>query len=682
MKPNIYTCRHFIWSVLLVLLPGILRAQADEIDSLKIQVEQTSNDTIKLVNAQRLCFLYSEINPDSAIYFAEMGLKLAQLMGFRLDVMYSLGIISYSWLNKGNYSRAVHAIIEAINLGQVQERKIKAVPAHYLAPDDFYNRSLDPQIQRLDILSHLHQFQGILYFNASDFKKSWHHSRYALQLADSTGSLSLASIANFNLARLHLVTGQKDSALIVEKIALSQAMKVNSLRYLGSIHFNLGRIYLALDSLDRAKVHLHQAISESNKQGYYRGVIASYLLLAQPKLSPSADSALVFLQAALHVAKTLNAPELTQRTYQGLVNFYREHYQADSLVKYQALVITQADSINLAKQVQQFQNIDFDEQWRQQSIAEEKTRLRNSQVLILFALVVISLMIIGIILYRSNEHNKQATRQTQQAYRQLEATQSQLIYKEKMASLGELTAGIAHEIQNPLNFVNNFSEINRELIGELKSEISKGNLDEVRAIADDIATNETKIQQHGQRAEGIVKSMLQHSRSGTGQKELTDLNALCDEYLRLAYQGFKTKDSSFSARYEFHPQPDLPKIDVVPQDIGRVVLNLVNNAFYACVEKSKQNIPGYDPAIIVSTKIIKGAVEISIQDNGTGIPDAIKDKIFQPFFTTKPTGQGTGLGLSLAYEIVTKGHGGELKIKSESGKGSEFIIHIPASLTT
>jgi signal transduction histidine kinase len=264
----------------------------------------------------------------------------------------------------------------------------------------------------------------------------------------------------------------------------------------------------------------------------------------------------------------------------------------------------------------------------------------------------------------------------QQTLDQLKSTQSQLVQAEKMASLGELTAGIAHEIQNPLNFVNNFSEVSTELVDEMKSEIKKGNYDEVNVIADDVKQNLEKINHHGTRAADIVKGMLQHSRSSSGVKEPTDINALADEYLRLAYHGLKAKDIDFNANMKTDLDESIDKIKIIPQDIGRVILNLITNAFYAVNEKSKQGIAEYEPTVSVVTKKVNHQVEIRVTDNGNGIPPNILDKIFQPFFTTKPTGQGTGLGLSLSYDIV-KAHGGELMVESKEGAGSEFLIQLP-----
>ncbi|WP_373511224.1 ATP-binding protein, partial [Persicitalea sp.] len=258
----------------------------------------------------------------------------------------------------------------------------------------------------------------------------------------------------------------------------------------------------------------------------------------------------------------------------------------------------------------------------------------------------------------------------------LKATQSQLIQSEKMASLGELTAGIAHEIQNPLNFVNNYSEVNEELIDEISDVLTQGDLDEVKLLLTDLKDNQTKIQHHGKRADAIVRGMLQHSRTSSGTKEPTNLNALADEYLRLAYHGLRAKDSEFQADFETDFDNNLPLVDVVAQDIGRVLLNIINNAFQAVNERRLLGIEEYQPAVKVATKKLEDLVEISIVDNGIGIPEAIRDKIFQPFFTTKPTGQGTGLGLSLAYDIV-KAQAGDLEVESMNGEGSTFILKLP-----
>lgn len=317
--------------------------------------------------------------------------------------------------------------------------------------------------------------------------------------------------------------------------------------------------------------------------------------------------------------------------------------------------IQQNDSINVLRQHTAIQSA---------TIKKSNTILWGS----LIALIIISVSLFFV--FRQYQLNKKILSS-------LRKTQRQLILSEKMASLGELTAGIAHEIQNPLNFVNNFSEINTELIAEMKLEIEAGNLDEVKAIASDIEANEKKITQHGKRADAIVKGMLQHSRSSTGVKESTNINALADEYLRLAYHGLRAKDKSFNAAMKTDFDESIGNINIIPQDIGRVILNLITNAFYAVTDKKQQLPVGYEPTVSVSTRRTNGKVEIKVADNGNGIPQKALDKIFQPFFTTKPSGQGTGLGLSMSYEIVTKGHGGELKVDTKEGEGAEFTIILP-----
>jgi two-component system NtrC family sensor kinase len=316
-----------------------------------------------------------------------------------------------------------------------------------------------------------------------------------------------------------------------------------------------------------------------------------------------------------------------------------------------------------------------------QAKKDEESRVSKSrQNLAIFALaiVVLAVLAIAVVQLRNNKAKQKANSLLEGALKDLKATQTQLIQSEKLASLGELTAGIAHEIQNPLNFMNNFSEVNQELIDEMEQEIERGSLENLKTIAANIRSNEEKISHHGKRADSIVKGMLQHSKSSGGLKQLTDINTLADEYLKLSYHGFRAKESGFNASIQTDFDGRLCKINIIPQDIGRVLLNLYNNAFYAVGEKRLQHANGYEPTISVNTVAMTGGVEIRIADNGNGIPKKIMDKIFNPFFTTKPAGQGTGLGLSLSYDII-KAHGGELKVISTEGEGAEFVIQIPLS---
>jgi two-component system NtrC family sensor kinase len=387
-----------------------------------------------------------------------------------------------------------------------------------------------------------------------------------------------------------------------------------------------------------------------------------------------------------------------------IAQLYKANGQLDSAYKYLQLSVTLKDSLYNTDKIRQFQALTFNESARQQQ--QEQQRIEAQQQyetnLKMYGLITViaGVLIFSFILYRNNRHKQKANNLLQTQKKEIEttlgelkATQKQLIQSEKMASLGELTAGIAHEIQNPLNFVNNFSELNTELIEEASQANEAGNPNEVKELLSTLKDNEEKINHHGKRADAIVKGMLQHSRASSGQKEPTDINALADEYLRLSYHGLRAKDKSFNAmmKTDFDEslsagEAGIGKINIVPQDIGRVLLNLFTNAFYAVTEKAKNPQPlkgsnEYEPTITVSTKSVKPpsgglGVLLTVKDNGNGIPQKVLDKIFQPFFTTKPTGEGTGLGLSLSYDII-KAHGGEIKCETKEGEGSEFIIQLP-----
>ncbi|MBS1631002.1 MAG: hypothetical protein JST10_00360 [Bacteroidetes bacterium] len=417
------------------------------------------------------------------------------------------------------------------------------------------------------------------------------------------------------------------------------------------INAGIARLFIQSNQIDSAKHYADAALKSAVEVSYKNGIIVSTSMLAE-------------LYSKDQPAKAL------------------EYYKIMNAAK---------DSLFGTANILTIQNLVEREEIRQREAEAAALEYRNRIRWISVFTGLAGLLIIAFILFRSNRHKQKANQllnkqkqQIEKTLSDLKSTQSQLIQSEKMASLGELTAGIAHEIQNPLNFVNNFSEVSNELIEELRIRNDELRIDdtEIKDLLSDIGQNLEKINHHGKRAGDIVKGMLQHSRSSTGQKELTDINALCDEYLRLAYHGLRAKDKSFNAKFETDFDASLPKIKVVPQEIGRVILNLINNAFYAASQPSKGGLSGTEssrvPTVWVSTKKDGNKILISVKDNGPGIPESIKDKIFQPFFTTKPTGQGTGLGLSLSYDII-KAHGGEIKVESKEGEGTEFTILLPCS---
>jgi signal transduction histidine kinase len=359
-----------------------------------------------------------------------------------------------------------------------------------------------------------------------------------------------------------------------------------------------------------------------------------------------------------------------------LATVYESTGDKDSIIKYIKLDQKLKDSFYGVDKDREIQNISFNEKMTREKLLASEAKYRSRMQVYGLTAGLCALLIIAVILWRSNQNKQKSKAEIEKAYSELKATQTQLIQSEKMASLGELTAGIAHEIQNPLNFVNNFSEVNKELITEMKDEIDKGNFEGVKALMVDIIDNEEKINHHGKRADAIVKGMLQHSRISEGVKEPDDINALADEYLRLSFHGFRAREKTFNVAIKTDFDNTIGKINMVAQDIGRVLLNLYNNAFYAVSEKKKQTRENYEPVVSVSTKKLQDKVEIIVRDNGGGVPPQILNKIFQPFFTTKPAGAGTGLGLSLSYDTV-RSHGGTLKVESKEGEGSAFIIDLP-----
>jgi signal transduction histidine kinase len=446
----------------------------------------------------------------------------------------------------------------------------------------------------------------------------------------------------------------------------------------------LGRFFLKAGQSDSALYYLNiatRAAFEGKRFENYYGFVSlkSDVFLLRNQM----DSAFKTAYEVYNGAEKDHLAGIALTASGQLAALYKKQRRYDSSVKYLTIESSYKDSIFGKDAVTNIQVLTNEEQQKnlealrekEEAVKEYKNKIKNY----LFAGGVLLLLIIIAGLYRISKQRAHAKKQIEVAYDDLKTTQAQLVQSEKMASLGELTAGIAHEIQNPLNFVNNFSEVSHELIDEMNEELDKGDIEEAKAIGNDIKQNLEKITHHGKRAEAIVKGMLQHSRTSSGQKELTDINALCDEYLRLAYHGLRAKDKTFNANFDTNFDDSIGKINIMPQEIGRVILNLINNAFYAVTEKAKQQIEGYKPTLTVTTQKESNRILIKITDNGTGIPQTALEKIFQPFFTTKPTGQGTGLGLSMSYDIITKGHGGELKADTKQGEGTVFTIQLPIS---
>jgi len=683
--------------IYVLIVPFLANAQRVNIDSLLHEANNTKNDTIRLVQLKTITRSYAELNPDSSLHYSEVSLALARKLGLKIDEGAALQEMGYAYLNKGNYPRSLQILLSAIAILNDPRSERGALVGNYPGDDELMYRTATPHLQRLSALAFTELTLGILYTNSNIYEKASYYSMLSNQKAVESGNLAVQSIVNLTMNRVYLSLKKNDSALISIQKSYEQATQSNYKRYLGSVLLNMGRTYAALGNISLANDYYRRAILVSTQEGYFRGIAASDLLLADYYMEKGKrDSVFLYIEDGLANAQHLNAPDLLLRSYTALSRYYHSTGNNDSIVKYQALMIKIKDSLFNDKQAQQFQNIDFDEEQRQQQVETAKKDLRASWRMYSLLAGLFVFLFIAIMLWRNSLQRKKANLLLSKQKSELESTlvslketQKQLIQSEKMASLGELTAGIAHEIQNPLNFVNNFCEVNNELIEELKSEKlkvkSERDVELENQLLDNIEQNLEKINHHGKRAEAIVKGMLQHSRTSSGQKELTDINKLADEYLRLAYHGFRAKEKGFNSvriaigiKTEF--DDSIEKINVVPQEIGRVFLNLLNNAFYAVNEKTKAAGPGddYKATVTVITKKVGDKMLISVADNGNGIPQKNLEKIFQPFFTTKPTGQGTGLGLSLAYDIV-KAHGGEIRVETNEGQGSEFVVQLPIS---
>jgi len=682
--------RFWIGTILFLSIFIEIHAQDKELDVLKHKLAVTQNDTLKMLLLDSIAFDYSEINPDSSYYYSEKGKVICQKLGYKLNEAFALNGKGYALLNMGNYPMALQTLLNALGIASDSKNEKYIPPVKYRILVLPGGGETGHNLFRLQILTWIHFNLGLLYENTGNAEKQLYHYQQALQLSQQTNDQTAIGTVNMNLGRLYLSMKKPDSALLFEQRAYEIAKQSNLQDYKGSVLLNLGRVYLAMGKEDTAINYIQQAITTSREQNYLRGIIAGNLLLSDISVQKNnIDSGFYFAQIGLKLALQMNSPDLLLRSYNAMAGLYRSVHNNDSIVKYQGLIIKIRDSLFNSRQSQQFQNIDFNETLRQQELETARKEYRNRLQKYILAGGIAIFLFAAIFLWRNNINKQKAYHRlkvqkeetdqqktiAEKALEELKTTQAQLIQSEKMASLGELTAGIAHEIQNPLNFVNNFSEVNKELLREMNDEIDKGNLSEVKAIANDVISNQEKINSHGKRAEAIVKGMLQHSRTGSGQKEPADINVLCDEFLRLAYHGLRAKDKSFNVITKTEFDYSIEKITIVAQDISRVILNLINNAFYAVNEKQKQNLSGYKPTVIVTTKKEIDKVIISVKDNGNGIQDSIKEKIFQPFFTTKPTGEGTGLGLSLSYDIV-KAHGGELSMRSEAGSGSVFTIQL------
>ena len=706
-----------------------LGVQSQTLEKLKADLENLSKkpgyskDTVYLNKANDLGFMLAESNPDSAFVFLDKQILMCREAKYKKGESQALKIYGNALQNKGDFVNSLGYYKNSLSIAE-------SIPDDRLIPG---------------ILNNI----GLVYFNLGNYAEALGNFFEAIKGAENIGNLNVEAAALNNIAMIYFEQGKLEDAkskylemlaiygelgnqgrMILAynnigdvalkqnkplealenlKIAHSSSLTLQSPEFMEMTARTLADIYVALDSMDKAEYLYRQSIAIAKEKGY--GVPYSHSLIGLADLfyrKGSYQEALVYANEGLEQANKMgqvmqqrNAHELLAKINEK-ENNYSEAFNNFKLFK------QYNDSINNARGQRLAATLESEFEFSKKTLEFEKASLRQWWLVFSAFIGLFTFLVILFIVFRNRNKLDKAyqilkvknieietkNEKLENALDQLKSTQLQLIHSEKMASLGELTAGIAHEIQNPLNFVNNFSEVSAELVDEIQEARSErralrqisgteGMADEELEdeILQDIKQNLEKINHHGNRAGSIVKGMLEHSRTTAGEKVLTDVNALADEYLRLSYHGLRAKDKSFIADYKTDLDPDLPKVNVVPQDIGRVLLNLINNAFQACTNSEffpdsyRDHNSKLKPLVTVSTKNLGDKIEIAVKDNGPGIPDAIKGKIFQPFFTTKPTGQGTGLGLSLSYDIV-KAHGGDLEFET-AGYGTNFKVLLP-----
>ncbi|HEX4958754.1 MAG TPA: tetratricopeptide repeat protein [Lacibacter sp.] len=707
----------FLLCVLLLFSTTASFAQqniADSLTQLVLQYKQQQGyekNKAYITALNDLSFRYTNSRPDTSIVLANEVIRLAEAADDcinKTDAQKNLGL---AYNIKNEYSRALQQLAEAMQTGKTCNYTkglariyhntgiVYSNIGNYPQALENYFTALKMREELKDTLGISSTINGIgaVYFVQGKYDDALKQYQRALQLARAIQFASGTETAFANIGEVYYRKGNFAearanllNALAINKVTDSKEIQAFSNSILGAIFLKENNIAQATDAYLKT---IQYGVELSSREYEIRGNIGlSEVHLQQHKL----QTALQYANQAVLMAKEIGHNELLRDGNELLSTIYEKSGNGLQALYHHKEFKRFADSINNQQTEQRTLNLAADYEYSKKELLirsefEQKNTRQNWIIFSAFA-GLFSALVVAFLIFRSRQKQKRSNLLLQKknaeidaqkntlekALTDLKAAQQQLIQAEKMASLGELTAGIAHEIQNPLNFVNNFSDVSRELIEEMNEEIEKGNYGQAKELAADIKSNLDKILHHGKRADGIVKGMLQHSRTSSGVKEPTDINILAEEYLRLSYHGLRARDKSFNAKFETDLDPSVPKVNIIPQEVGRVILNIVTNAFYAVNQKRQTGPATYEPTVTISTRQQGKYVAIRIKDNGNGIPEKIVDKIFQPFFTTKPTGEGTGLGLSLSYEIITKSHGGELKVNTKESEGTEFIILLPA----
>ncbi|WP_245585072.1 tetratricopeptide repeat-containing sensor histidine kinase [Psychroserpens burtonensis] len=644
------------------------RAQIKNSDSLKLVMESyKKKDTIQVQNIFKYAYGFIDKEPAKANQYFSKAMQLAKEINYKegiIDILLGQAAIE-GRLEK--YDAEVANILQALEVAEINRLTKTYYYLHYQ-------------------LSEGYRMMG-------DNERTRYHAEKALSIAESERNDEKIAKTGLLLGSSYMINGQWDKAEPLFDSAKKIAIKLNDKDLETRVNSRMAYQFITKKDYVAAIVIYREDLLYYKKIDFKPMIAYDYVLMSNAftQLNKK-DSAYHYANKALKTAEDNNLIKELRDAYRALFKSRKKFGQYKEALQYRMIYDSLNQNARTAASGKIAEKARMEIEQSQKDLAtktellQREKKIAEERNLMYSIIVVISLILI--FLFWNNRQKQKAKRKIEEAFAKLKETQAQLIQSEKMASLGELTAGIAHEIQNPLNFVNNFSEVNKELLTEMKEELEKGNLEDVKAIADDVISNEEKINHHGKRADAIVKGMLQHSRASSAEKEPTDINKLADEYLRLAYHGLRAKDKAFNAELVTDFDESISKIDVIPQDIGRVILNLITNAFYATNERKKTSEDSaFKPTVSIATKMMdnhlgtggerKGnAVQISVKDNGNGIPKDIVDKIFQPFFTTKPTGSGTGLGLSLSYDII-KTHGGEIAVESTASKGTTFTIILP-----
>lgn len=655
---------------LVLLMPLVALAQNDDdyVNGLKTKLANAANDSIRLEINRQLGFYFQDGSADIGLAYHQAQLALAKNLNLKLWEADAYQQVGYCYARIWNFPASYESYMNGLKIAEDPSSSEHGWGYHN------FSFSKSPEDARQSIIGMIHFEISVLYERTRSSATQLYHLNEALKIGKKLQNKKILTLTTRDIGVYHFMSNQPDSAFKYFKKALEYYEDSPYQSQSGTIYQLISKYYIEKQNYDSAMFYTKKAIASAvidNKPATLTGGFIS--LGAHFIQTGQLDSAIYYTQKGIETGESINALGGICAGRLQLAAIYKS--QGNYLLAFDFLEsgTTLFDSLNdnYINRLLEFQNLEFDQQMRLQELEKEneltKSRFRMYGLLVGLGIF----LLVAALLYRNNRVKQKANKVLTATLSDLKKTQTQLVQSEKMASLGELTAGIAHEIQNPLNFVNNFSEVSTELVDEMNEELEKGNIADAKEIAADLKQNLVKINHHGKRAGGIVKGMLAHSRSGKGEKEPTDINAMAEEYLKLSYHGLRAKNKSFNADFKTDFDPNLPKVNVVPQDLGRVMLNLVNNAFQACAVAGIEK-----PTVLVSTRRLPEGIEISVKDNGPGISDAIRDKIFQPFFTTKPTGQGTGLGLSLSYDIV-KAHGGEIKVEGTQNEGSTFIIQIP-----